>query len=317
MNEFRLIEKFFAKLALDKEVAQDLKDDVAMLGNNGNLVVSKDMMVEDVHFLRSDGGFKVASRLLLSNLSDMAAAGAKPIHYLLGFTKTAATDSNFLTEFSRGLKKIQTQYGITLIGGDTVKGDNKLFFSVTIFGVTESKLTLARANAAADDLVFVSGYIGDAYLGRILANDKYLVNRYYFPTPRIELGKQLLQNKLSECAIDVSDGLLADLRQLCKANSSQLSAIINLAKIPISSKALAMLKRHPQIKLLDLVSAGDDYELIFTAKANKYEPIMRLGKSLKIPIAHIGYLKKSNKPGIVLLDENDDPIKIKKFGFEH
>lgn len=318
MKEFQLIEKYFKPLTKSCQASQNLADDVAKISlkKDQKLVISKDIFVEDVHFLRADGGFKIASKLLRSNLSDLASSGATPLYYMLGFSKNKNTDEKFLREFVRGLKSIQDEFNLCLIGGDTVKSD-KLFFSITIFGWIKKDKILSRNQAKEGDLIFVSGTIGDAFLGLKNAHDSYLRERHFFPTPRISLGKKLLKENLSLCAIDVSDGLLADLTHICKA--SELAAEINLKEIPLSKSAQKFLQKNSQIKILDLISGGDDYELIFAVNPKNREKIVKLSKGLKLDLTCIGsFTKSSNKKfSVTLRDEKNQKIAIKKLGYEH
>lgn len=318
MREFQLIEKFFKPLTKSCQAAQNLSDDVAKISlkSDEELIISKDVFVEDVHFLRQDGGFKIASKLLRTNLSDLASAGAMPIYYLLGFSKNRGVDEEFCSEFARGLKSVQDEFGLCLIGGDTVS-TKKLFFSVTIFGVTKKDKILLRSQAKNGDLIFVSGSIGDAFLGRKLAFDCHTIARHFFPTPRVELGKALLKNNLSSCAIDVSDGLLADLNHICQA--SELSAEIHLDQIPFSKSAQKFFETNSKIKPLDLLSAGDDYELIFATNPQNRKKILKLASALKLEISCIGEFKKSadKKFSITLRNRKNQKIKIKKLGHEH
>jgi thiamine-monophosphate kinase len=357
MREFDLIENFFKPLTKFHKAAQNLSDDVAKISlkKNEELAISKDIFVENVHFRLCDGGFKIAAKLLRSNLSDLAASGAAPLYYMLGFSKNKNTDSGFVKEFVRGLQSVQDEFKLYLIGGDTVKS-KKLFFSITIFGVLKKNKTLSRNQAKAGDLIFLSGTIGDAFLGLIsikssqyknvasqlpqkillpeplvdnslrdhkttksqdLQSDEYLRNRHFFPTPRIELGKKLLEKNLSKCAIDVSDGLLADLKHVCQA--SQLDAEIYLEKIIISKAAKKFLTKNSQITILDLLSGGDDYELVFTSNPKNRQKIQELAKNLRLQINCIGQLKKTDhkKNFVTLKDKKNKKIKIKKFGYEH
>lgn len=316
MQEFQLINKIFKPLTKGHEASRNLADDVAKISpkKNEELVISKDAFVENVHFLKKDGGFKIASKLLRTNLSDLAAAGATPLHYMLGFSKNKNLDKKFLHEFARGLKEVQNEFNLCLIGGDTVSSD-QLFFSVTIFGSVKKGKILSRNAAKSGDLIFVSGTIGDAFLG-LSSSDKFLQNRLFFPTPRIELGKKLLEKNLSKCAIDVSDGLLADLRHICK--ESKLNAEISLNKIPFSKAAKLQLGKGTA-KALDLLSGGDDYELIFSTDPKNREKISQLSKLLKLDLTCIGEFKNSphKKFEISLRDQKNQKIKITKFGYEH
>ena len=302
MKEFQLIEKFLKPLTKNHRAAGELKDDIAQISD---LVISKDMFVEDVHFLRSDGGFKIASKLLRTNLSDLASVGSTPAYYMLGLAKNKNIDEKFLRDFARGLKSVQDEFKLSLIGGDTVSSD-KLFFSITIFGRAKKGKTLSRSAAKDGDLIYVSGKIGEAFLGRTTRKSKKFLDRHFFPSPRIELGKNLLEKNLSKCAIDVSDGLLADLKHLCEA--SKLAAEINLEQIPLPKLS----NENP----LDLISAGDDYELIFSINPRNQKKISILSKQMGLDLTCIGKFTAAKKQDITLRKEGKK-IMIKKLGYEH
>jgi thiamine-monophosphate kinase len=324
-SEFSIIDKFFKPLTKNnQEISLGLCDDTASfeIQDDEKIIVSKDMIVEDVHFLKKSGAKKIAAKLLLSNLSDMAASGAKPLYYLLGFSKNDEMNEQFIAEFASSLQEIQEKYKISLIGGDTVKTSQKLFFSVTIFGVCKKNQSLARKNANEGDLIFTSGAIGDAHIGLLSLLDKisfeneddknYFLNRHFFPTPRIELGQELLAQDISNCAIDVSDGFLADLNHICQA--SKLDAVVFQEKIPFSKQAKKYFK---QVSKLDLISGGEDYELIFCVKKNDKNKILALAKKLNINLNYVGFFKKSTSPKIQLFDEENNEIKIENYGYQH
>lgn len=329
MKEFQLIKKFFKPLTKNHKAARGLEDDVAQISD---LVISKDMFVEDVHFLRADGGFKIASKLLRTNLSDLASSGATPLYYMLGFAKNKNTDEKFLHDFARGLKSVQDKFGLYLIGGDTVKSE-KLFFSVTIFGQVKKGKTLARSAAKDGDLIYVSGKIGDAFRGLLISSSlnsvglrgspeakllrssdasaskddaNYFLERHFFPEPRVELGKKLLEKNLAKCAIDISDGLLADLTHICEA--SKLQAKIHLEKIPFSGKP-----KNP----LELLSGGDDYELIFAVNPKNQKKISALAREMKLDLTCIGEFTAAGKKYGLSLYQKNKKIKLTKLGYEH
>lgn len=316
MAEFQIIEKYFKKLTNNCSAAQGLNDDVAKfsLSQDEELVISKDAFCQDVHFLLEDGGFKIASKLLRTNLSDLASAGATPLYYMLAFGKSKKIDEKFIKEFARGLFDVQKKFKISLIGGDTVS-TNEAFFSITIFGKVKKGQNLKRNAAKSGDLIFVSGNIGDAQIGletklkgNLKKNKKFL-EQHFFPNPQIKLGEILLKQKLSKCAIDISDGLLADLKHLCEA--SKLSAKIFLDQIPLSEKNLT------QNRKLELLSGGDDYELIFAVDVKNEKKILQLAKKLNLKLTCIGSFIRSTKPDIVLLGSDNKKIILKKLGYEH
>jgi len=329
MQEFDLITKFFKPLTNKTINSHNLENDTAFidLKQSEHLILSKDLFVEDVHFLKSDGAYKIASKLLLSNLSDLASSGAEPLYYMLGFSKTNDTDISFVKEFVKGLRDIQNKYNISLIGGDTVKS-TKYFFSITVFGKTKKHKFLTRNQAQKGDLIYVSGDIGDAYFGLKINQQKklnlnkdsqYLLDRYFFPNPRINLGKELIKKNLSKCAIDVSDGLLSDLNHICV--NSNLTANIFLEQIPISKQLKRILGKKIDNEYLNIISAGDDYELIFTINPKDQKKIINLANFLNIKLTNIGYFTGCNdKLSLVNLFNNNQEfkkIKINKYGYEH
>ncbi len=345
MLEFEFINKILLPLTQNpnspkrtKNPSQNLEDDVAILSFNKDfdLIISKDIFIEEVHFLKSDGAQKIASKLLLTNLSDLASSGGKPLYYMLGFTKNPSLDKNFYKEFGDALKKLQQKYQLTLIGGDT-SNSSKLFYSITIFGKVKKNKILSRKNAQDGDLIFVSNSIGEAFLGldiklknlKKLENfQKKLLDKHFYPQPRIELAQELINKNLSKCATDISDGLIADLSNICKA--SRLNSEIYLSQIPLSKETKIYLKNNPKINLLELLSGGDDYELIFAVNPKNLNKITKLSQKLNLNLTCIGkffkessYKNKSNENFDVFLFPNEhntsskDLIKISKKGYEH
>ncbi len=316
MKEFQIIEKYFKPLSKNSSTSQNLDDDAAKISlkSDEELIISKDLAIENVHFLLKDGGFKIAKKLLYSNLSDLAACGARPAYYMLGFSKNNKLDASFYEDFAKGLKSAQKEFDIDLIGGDTVYSEN-LVFSITIFGIIKKSKNLLRNQAKDGDLIFVTNFIGDAYLARKYPEIYPKNNRHFFPIPRINFTQKLLEKNLSKCATDISDGLFADLNNICK--TSNLDAEIFLDKIPFSKIAKNFLSKNSKENILDLCSGGEDYEIIFTCNQKNKNKILALAKEMKLRVSSIGSLKKSKKPTVILFDKNQKKINIKKFGYEH
>lgn len=352
MEEFEFIDQLLKPLSHNKNSKNnssnpslDLEDDVALIDNlsSKKLVVSKDIMVENVHFIKEDGARRIAAKLLLSNLSDIAASGSKPIYYMLGFSKNNLLDKKFYQEFVDSLKEIQQKYNIILIGGDTVNSPH-IFFSITIFAeIAKKQKILLRSAAKKNDLIFVTNYIGDAFIGlnlklkqlnSIKKNTspkwhKALIDKHYFPQPRIKLAQQLVHKKISKCATDISDGLIADLTNIC--NSSKLDAQIFLSSIPISLGAKKYLKSSEEFTKIDLITGGDDYELIFTSSPKNLNKINKLALELNLKITQIGKFlepaklsKKNDKKKYNVFLYNDEydchkdhHIIIKNKGYNH
>ena len=325
MDEFQIIKKYFLPLTNKASAAANLEDDVAKISlkKNEYLVLSKDLIIEDIHFKKADRAYKIASKLLLTNLSDLAASGAKPLYYMLGFSSGKNPDEKFIADFCSGLKDVSKKYKISLIGGDSISSPDRLFFSITIFGIkNKNDANLKRSSGEKEDLIFVSGTIGDAFLGLQISKNKlpknnYLLSRHFFPTAQIKLGNSLAKNKLANAAIDISDGLLADLNHICQ--TSKLDAIIHQDKIPLSKEARLFLKHNSNFSISDLISGGDDYELIFSVNKKFQKEIETLSKKLRTPLTCIGKLTKpkSKQPKISLLNSLDQPIAISEYGYKH
>lgn len=322
MKEFDIINKFFKKLATNPKFSENLNNDTAniKIPNDQKLIISKDIIAENCHFKKKYGGYKIAYKLLASNLSDLASSGATPHSFMLGFAKNPQIDENFIDSFCQALLELSQKYNLSLIGGDTISSKSDLFFSITIFGTITKEYPLERNKAEAGDLIFISENIGDSYLGLQILENKlhitepniknYFLDKHFYPIPKIDLAISLLENNLSKSAIDISDGLFSDLDHICQ--NSNLESHIFLEKIPISKEA-----RNLNINILDLCSGGEDYELLFTIKKKNKKKIEELSKNLNIKITEIGYFTKNKNSKIKLFDQNNKEISIQKYGYEH
>jgi len=318
MKEYEIIAKYFKPLAYKFAGSLNLEDDVAIFPKDAlnEYVITTDSMVEGVHFFENSIAETVASRLLASNLSDIASSGAKPKFLTLNGTINSKTDENWIKSFAEKIDEISKEYGVYLVGGDTVKNDDKLFFAATIIGEIPKGRALNRNKAKIGDDIYVSGTIGEAFLGmQILKgefedleqNDKnYFVNRYTSPTARVELGNELV-NLANACA-DISDGFFIDLENICKSSSHSADVFIN--KIPIALNDV-------NLRLQQLTS-GDDYELIFTANRANREDIFDLSKKLGLKISLVGKVKELEANNYLnILDENENFINLEKLGYQH
>ncbi len=328
--EFDLIERFFKPLSFTLPNDLGIGDDGAVLQclENHQLVVVTDTLISGVHFPESTSPFDIAWKALAVNLSDLAAMGAKPAFYSLALTLSdECNNAEWLRSFSKGLKSLAGQFNLPLIGGDTTRGN--LSITITAHGWVESGCALLRSSACVGDDIYVSGYLGEGGLGLVnelqnltkqeigfsqTAKDK--LNR---PQPRIKLGRELLTQQLSTCAIDVSDGFLQDLTHILKA--SDLYAEVYLPSFPRSKKVKDW--QEKQNNVLFSVISGDDYELCFTASVNKRSDIKQLSESLKLPLTRVGKMqglkKYSVKDPLILLDSKKEkiPINFKKMGYQH
>ena len=307
MDEHLLIQKYFSDIGsaflAERNVEVPIGDDASFVSTNRNTqqVNSIDTSIEGVHFLTTMNAEDIAYRSCVVALSDLAACGARPQWYSIAIT-LPELDEDWLQGYSSGLKKFSEEYRIPLIGGDTTKGF--LTISVQVMGEVDKGKTLLRSKAKADQLIFVSGVIGDAYLSLIeLQNDpksENNVNSYLYPKARIDLGLSLID--LATAAIDISDGLIQDLELIC--NSSGVGAEVYFEKIPTSKNN----------KTLELINSGDDYELCFTADEDKLDQIIKLSKTLNIPLTEIGRITSSRE--LILYDKDQKPINSAP-GYKH
>jgi thiamine-monophosphate kinase len=328
MNEFQLIRKFFhneqADLLLTEKaqasVVLGIGDDCAVLQvpPHKQLAISIDTLVADVHFPAAAKPEDIAARALRTNLSDLAAMGAEPLWFTLALTlpkNSIYLSEEWLSNFSRGLFRTANQYEILLVGGDTTSGP--LTITIQVAGCVESHTALRRDGASIGDFVCVTNYLGDgaAALAKIQhqiqlgsEHETYLDERFYRPTPRF-IESYLLQG-IASAALDISDGLVADLNHICEA--SDLGAVIDVETLPISPAVLA-LNDLEQARVWAL-SGGDDYELCFTVSPEKMPELAMLIAQGKINATIVGEMTAGKG---VACELGGEKFELKQAGFQH
>ena len=321
LAEFELIDTYLAPLAAGAPGAFGLKDDAALfkLEPGENVVVTTDSVVAGVHFLADDPPGDIARKALRVNLSDLAAMGARPCAYTLAAVLPPDTTPEWLADFAAGLRADQAEFGVHLLGGDTVAGPGPLTLAVTALGAAKGDRVVRRSGAAPGQTIYVTGTIGDAALGlRLLRGDTSLadpvrradlIGRYRRPRPRTGLGQAL--PGLASAAIDVSDGLLADLRRLCAA--SGLAGEIELTRVPISASVRAL--TDDQSFLLNLLASGDDYELVFTVPPSPAPRVEELARAHGVPVTPIG--RTGAGEGVVVRGAQGEALEIPDGGYRH
>ncbi len=309
-GEFELIARHFAPLASPEGLA--LGDDAALVPPPAGeaLAVTCDTMVSGIHFLPSDPPDSIGHKLLAVNLSDLAAMGARPSHYLLATSWPEPPSEAWLAGFTAGLRRMQDAFGIGLVGGDTTRTPGPLTLTLTAFGAVEAGRALRRSTARPGDILFVSGTLGDAALGLRLGEEGPLRERLLRPTPRVALGRALLG--LATAAMDVSDGLLGDLAHI--AEQSRVGAVVEAARLPLSPAAAAVLSEDPSLFSL-VLTGGDDYELLFTAAPSNREAVVAAAAAADTPVTEIGIIRA--EPGVVALDRDGHPLELETVGFRH
>jgi thiamine-monophosphate kinase len=323
-GEDSLIARYFMPLATDPG-AFGLSDDAAVLKALGqDIIVTTDAIVEGVHFLPDDPPQTIAKKALRVNLSDLAAKGATPA----GFVLTLAlrkVDESWLAAFARGLGEDTSAFTCPLLGGDTVSTPGPLMISITAFGRVPEGRMIHRSGARPGDHVVVTGTIGDAALGldilrkgrvaTALANDTtsrdMLVGRYRMPEPRNALASAIRAH--AHAAMDVSDGLAGDLAKLCAA--STVSAAIELAAIPLSKGASTALKAGA-VTLSEIVSGGDDYEILCTVAPDALKPFVEAARTSGVAVNRIGTIV-AGKAAPKFLDAKGAELALTRRSYSH
>jgi thiamine-monophosphate kinase len=318
-SEFDLIAQVFAPLATTPG-AFGLTDDAALLpGRPGyDYIVTTDALVEGVHFIADDPPVSIAKKALRSNLSDLAAKGAEPAGYLLALSLPVSIDMEWLGAFARGLGEDQEIFGVPLLGGDTTSTGGPLTLAITALGFVPAGAMIRRAGAKPGDGVYASGTIGDAGGGLALLKGEgariagsgrtHLIERYRVPNPRLTLGSAL--RGVASAALDVSDGLIADLSHI--ADVSGVRIAVEAERVP-RSPALHALWGDSVVAILRAVTSGDDYEIAFTADSEA--KVAQAARATGVPVTRIGRVGEGS--GVVLIDAGGDEIPVTRMGYTH
>ncbi len=317
MHEFDLINNYFFKIAKKNKSALNLNDDVFFDKKRG-VVISVDTYNIGTHFYDFKSPDLVIKKILRSSISDLICKGVKPKFYFISGSGNKKTfTKNNLYKISKSLKSEQNKFNIDLCGGDTTFS-NKLSFTITSLGY--SNKIIYRNKAKLNDDIYVTGNLGDSYLGlKALSNkakfknkDKlFFTNKYYKPDLPLKLTKYLL--KFANSSIDVSDGLIDDLAKMI--NRQTLSFHLFENKIPISNKLRIFIKKQ-RLNKINLISNGDDYQVLFTAGINKARIIQNASKSTGIKITKIGKIV-SGKDRSLIFNEKGKQIQAKSKGYIH
>ena len=319
-GEFDLIAQSLAPLS-NPANGLGLTDDAALFDPNPGhtAVMSTDTLVAGVHFLPDTAPADVARKALRVNLSDIAAMGAVARGYLLNLALPETVTDAWVDAFVTGLAADQQAFGVTLWGGDTVRTSGPLTLSVTAIGEVRTGRALKRSGAQVGDQVYVTGTIGDAAAGlRLLSGSSslaasdadFLADRYRLPQPRSTVGPRLVG--LASAALDVSDGLIADLGHICETSS--VGATLRAADVPLSAALRAAIARDV-LSLPDALTGGDDYELLFCAPPAAHDAMKTLGAALGVSIKAIGEITQG--AGVTLLDKNGGVITLQRAGHTH
>ena len=294
--------------------ARGLADDAAVLELAGlSLVITHDMIVEGVHYRPDDPPGDVAWKLVAVNLSDLAGKGARPVGVLLGFM---LGDGDWDRAFVDGLGTVLSAFGLPLLGGDTVAapGGAARALGLTAIGMACGRVP-SRSGARPGDHLWVTGTIGDsgaglALLGQGRAGPAALIERYLTPRPRLEAGERLAP--IVSAMMDVSDGLLIDAGRMAEASGCR--AAIELDALPLSEDLLALAGDGREARL-EAATAGDDYELLFAARAQSAPELLALTEEIGLPFSRIGRIEPGS--GLALSDRGASVPLPDRLGYEH
>ena len=317
MDEFELIKNYFQKISKNNPSAKKLNDDV-FFDKKNNLVISVDTYNEGVHFPNFKYPNLVIKKVIRSSISDLIAKGVKPEYYFISGSgnKNQFTKKN-LRLISKSLNQEQKKYNIKLSGGDTTNS-NKVSFSITTIGF--SKNIIERNKAKLNDDIYVTGNMGDTFLGlKIIINNikinsklkKYFINQFYCPNLPYKIYKQI--HKFANTSMDISDGLITDMNKLI--NKQKLSFEINVNKIPISKNLKFYLKKHDKSRTQYLFN-GDDYQILFTASKKNRSLIKSIGKKMNQKITIIGKINNGYKKNLIKMDNKSQNLTNFK-GYSH
>ena len=317
MDEFELIKKYFRSISKNNPGAKNLNDDV-FFDKKNKLVISVDTYNEGVHFPNFKYPNLIIKKIIRSSISDLIAKGVKPEYYFISGSgnKKKFTKKN-LNLISKSLLQEQKKFNLKLSGGDTTNS-SKVSFSITSVGF--SKNIVERNKARLNDDIYVTGNIGDSFIGlKILKNNikvnpklkKYFINQFYSPNLPYKIYKKI--NKIANSSMDISDGLISDMNKLI--NDQNLSYQIDINKIPISKYLEIYLKKNKKVKLKYLFN-GDDYQVIFTALKKKRSLIKSIAKKMNQKITRIGKINNVDKNNSLIIDNK--PQNLGKFkGYSH
>ncbi len=321
-GEFDLIARYFAPLAADNPDALGLVDDAAVVKSvpGAETVATVDMLIAGVHFLADDPPDLIARKLLRVNLSDLAAMGATPRYYLLAIAVPNDIDAAWMESFAAGLAEDQAAYGVSLAGGDTTATPGPMTLSLTALGEVPAGEVIRRSTAREGDDIYVSGTVGDAALAVALMQGEFgpqdadahgqFLDRYRLPRPRVALGPAL--RGVATAAIDLSDGLAADLGHICE--TSAVGAEVRAAQVPLSPAGRKVLAAKPDL-VRTVLAGGDDYELLFTADPAAAADVAAIAVRCDVPVTLVGRITAGS--GVRVVDDESREIDLESPGYRH
>ena len=318
MNESNLIRNYLAKLVKNNPSALKLNDDVFFDKKSKN-IISVDTYVEKIHFPNFNKPDLLIKKIIRSSISDLICKGVMPKYYFIsGSGNKQSFSSKNLKKIINSLKSEQKKFSIKLSGGDTVFSKINSF---TVFSLGFSDKIVKRNNAKVNDDIYITGDLGDSYLGlkylqkkkfKNNIHKKYFINKFYLPKINLKFSKYLI--KLANTSIDISDGLLIDLNKMI--NNQNISSEIYFDKIPISNKLKIFLNKN-SLKKTKFIFNGDDYQILFTSNKSNRDKIDSISRITKTKISRIGKILSKKKFKFRLLNGDKAMNFTKTPGYEH
>ncbi|MBI5810964.1 MAG: thiamine-phosphate kinase [Deltaproteobacteria bacterium] len=302
-------------------------DDTSVSLQKGGLclLATTDTLIGGTHYLsRYTPSYLLGRKALSISLSDIAAMGGTPLFFLVSAALRAGTDMEFIYGLYRGLMDVAGEFGVGLAGGNTVRTRGPVSITTTLFGEMPEGKAVYRSGARTGDTIYVTGTLGDSALGRTALKRyglgalkkrdlKKAALRHLAPAPRVHAGRLLADKGIASSMIDISDGLMLDLKRLCE--ESGRGAEIDVEMLPLSPE----LRRHIEAKgrgIMLALTGGEDYELLFSAPYGKEKAIEAVSRRLKLRITPIGRITGRDKK-VVAVGRDGVPLRIKKAGFLH
>lgn len=313
VNEFDLIEKYLSPLA--GEGALGLKDDVAQ---HGGMVFTKDLLIDGVHFRTEDSWQAAAQKSVRANVSDIVAKGASPKGVMLGVVWPYEVTEGQIQAFMTGLTDDLCRYGLSLLGGDTTRHGKvgmPLTVSITMTGIPGARGPVLRSGATVGDVLFVTGTVGNGWLGLQAAEKNWpdypaATETYLRPTPPVALRS--LIDQFATASIDISDGLIADARHLAKASNVTLE--IEIGSVPLSVEAQHYLSNGGDVALL--LTGGDDYQVLMSVNTSNTDEFCSLAAAENVRLTRIGQVI-GGKGSVSVLNKKGETVTLDRSGFSH
>lgn len=328
LGELNLIKKLLKQFETSNpDVIKGIGDDAAVtrLDEKRRLLLTTDMLVEDVHFsLSYTSAYVLGKKAVSVSLSDIAAMGGTPKFLLTSIAIPKNTSTDFIDLFYKGVRERIDEFDVALIGGNTSASPDKIVIEAIVIGEALNEDVVFRSGASTGDIIYATGFLGDSSLGLDIwknrggksITDHFMRDamlEHIDPAPRVKEGKLIAEKKLATAMIDISDGLMLDLRHI--AEESNVGAKVYSANIPLSTAMKRRIIDKPDDIMFSL-TGGEDYELLFTAMPENKEKIQELSKEINLPITQIGEIV-SKEQGIKVFDKDWVEMKIETEGFEH